>query len=263
MTFTTIAARSAICGVLMAIATSAAAAPVAWTPAIKGLTLWLKADEGLATSGASWADKSGKHDNAKALSGQAPTYVASGLNGLPVASFSGGQVMSIKGSILKSQRFTILAVATDTSSYSNNDDFREIVSNWSTSNAETSAFLGTIWTNVTGTTEDRIRFTDAIGGAGQSQSGQGDIPNPGNGFILTGLSGKSNACVYLDGKSEYCLGSALPARNLAGPWSLGRQGSLNGEYWQGDIAEVLVYNRPLTTKELKADIAYLKSKWGL
>jgi hypothetical protein len=34
-----------------------------------------------------------------------------------------------------------------------------------------------------------------------------------------------------------------------------------GEYWSGDIAELLVYSRSLKTSELAADVAYLTAKW--
>jgi hypothetical protein len=59
--------------------------------------------------------------------------------------------------------------------------------------------------------------------------------------------------------------TTLPTRSLTEPWALGRQG-LNaagdgGEYWSGDIAEVLVYSRALTASELATDIAYLSAKW--
>ena len=248
---------------LFASVVAAAPAVAEEGPYLEGLTLWLKGDDGLATDGSSWTDQSGEHHNATALSGQAPAYVATGLNGLPVASFSGNQAMSIAGSILKGQRFTILAVVTDTSSYVSNYDFREILSNWNTSNEDTSVFLGTIWTNATGRTEDRIRFTDEIGGANQDDSGQGDIAHPTSAFALAGLNSKTNACIHLNTRSEYCLGSALPTRGVGKPWYLGRQGGDSGEYWEGYIAEILVYDRTLSKSELKTDMAYLKAKWGL
>jgi hypothetical protein len=57
----------------------------------------------------------------------------------------------------------------------------------------------------------------------------------------------------------------LPTRALTEPWVLGRQG-LNvaqdgGEYWTGDVAEVLVYSRALKPSDLATDIAYLSAKW--
>ena len=84
-------------------------------PVTTGLSMWLKADAGLAPDGSSWIDQSGKGHNATALSGQAPTVLTNGPNSLPVAVFSGNQAMSISGEVVTKQLFTIVAVATDTS----------------------------------------------------------------------------------------------------------------------------------------------------
>jgi len=232
-------------------------------PEDRGLVLWLKADAGLATDGSVWADQSSRANDFVALPGQAPTYVADGLNGLPVARFSGHQVLSMTDHFVKSQQFTIMAVATDTSS-SNLGGWREIISNWSPHDGEQSIFLGTVWSTVHGERVDRIRFTDDIGGGFQGQGGQGRIPDPATAFILTGNSGAADACIYLGLKKEYCLGAPLSTRDLTHAWTIGRQGAkFNSEYWIGDIAEVLVYNRALTTAQRNANITYLAGKWGV
>lgn len=227
----------------------------------KNLTLWLKADDGLATDGSSWADRSGHGHDATALSGQAPAYVASGLNGLPVASFSGNQVMAIAGKLLSKQPFTIIAVVTDNSTFSADGDFREILSNWDTTTRTNSIFLGTLWTDATGAVTDRIRFTDAIGGQNQGQAGVGNIKQPTHAFILSATASSKTATVTVNGKVQYNLGMRLTKRDLKQGWYLGDQGDLKGEFWDGAIAEVLVYNSALTAKQLKADVAYLEKKW--
>jgi hypothetical protein len=232
-------------------------------PVTKGLDMWLKADAGLAQDGSTWADQSGKGNNATALSGQAPTVQAGGLNGLPVAVFSGNQVMSISGEIISSQLFTIIAVVTDTST-PGAGSYREILSNWDPSTETSSIFLGTIWGTVKSKQADRIRFTDAIGGANQGDTGQGNIKKPTNAFILTGVAGKGKAFIEVNSKKQYKLAGGFSTRALTEPWVLGRQGlneANGGEYWSGDIAEVLVYSRALKPSELATDIAYLAAKW--
>jgi len=42
---------------------------------------------------------------------------------------------------------------------------------------------------------------------------------------------------------------------------IGTQGNLSGEFWQGDIAEVLVYDRASSSSELQQDWAYLNQKY--
>jgi hypothetical protein len=233
-------------------------------PVTAGLSMWLKADAGLASDGSSWTDESGNGHSATALSGQAPTVQANGLNGLPVAVFSGNQVMSIAGGIITKQLFTIIAVVSDTST-PGAGSYREILSNWDPSTETNSIFLGTIWGTVKGKAADRIRFTDAIGGADQGDSGQGHISAPKKAFILTGVAAKGKAFIEVNTKKQYKLAGGLPARDLTEPWVLGRQGlnapGNSGEYWSGDIAEVLVYSRSLKPTELATDIAYLSAKW--
>jgi hypothetical protein len=229
-------------------------------PVTTGLSLWLKADDGLATDGSTWSDKSGNGHNATAIQGQAPTYVASAINGLPAAHFSGAQFMSIAGQVVTSQHFTIVAVATDEST-PQHGDFCDVVSNWSGSTGVRSIFLGTVWKRPGDEFLDRIRFTDEIGGSDQGQAGVGQIKNPTQPFILSAISDNTTARVYVGKKMQYDLAMHLKRRDLSAGWFLGDQGNCACEYWLGDVAEVLIYNRALSPRELKADVAYLKEKW--
>jgi hypothetical protein len=231
-------------------------------PSKQGLALWLEADKGLATDGSSWADQSGNGHNATAVAGEVPSYVPGAINGLPAAQFNGASDMSIAGSLLTSQQFTVLAVVTDASKYDgNNFEFREVLSNWSSKAPEQSIFLGDLWTNASGKTQDRIRFTDAIGGEDQSDTGVGKIKRPSDVFILGAVSAADDATVQLSSKVQYRLQQPLSTRDLAEAWYLGRQGEADVEHWNGYIAEVLVYNRALSKKDLKKAVAYLKAKW--
>ncbi len=84
--------------------------------------------------------------------------------------------MSIAGQVITGQQFTIVALASDSTTGAGNTGFREIVSNWDSSNSTTSVFLGT-----TGYNPTAVRFTDQIGGAADplhNQTGVGSIPNP-------------------------------------------------------------------------------------
>ncbi len=40
------------------------------------------------------------------------------------------------------------------------------------------------------------------------------------------------------------------------PWVIGQQGNIDGEYWVGDLAELVVYNRELSESERNAAIRY-------
>jgi hypothetical protein len=163
-------------------------------PATSGLSLWLESNQGLATDGSSWLDQSGNGHDATALPGQNPTVIPNAINGLPAVQFSGGQALSIAGQVITGQDFTIFAVAQDATS--SPAGFREIFSNWDPSNQTTSVFLGTTGFPVA------VRFTDDIGGANDpihNQTGVGVIPNAGNPFVLTAVSGSTDAFLNLDG----------------------------------------------------------------
>ena len=46
-------------------------------------------------------------------------------------------------------------------------------------------------------------------------------------------------------------------------WVIGQQGNIEGEYWQGDIAELLVYDRQLEPQEMESISKILALKYDL
>jgi hypothetical protein len=236
-------------------------------PVVTGLTQWLEANVGVTASSSgnvsAWGDQSGLGNSAsQAASGSQPLLVKTGLNGKPVLQFNGtSDWMQIAGQPLTSQQFTILAVVTDTRA-SGDTEFREVWSNWSTSNEGTSVFLGTTNNNPV-----RARFTDDMGGANDqhhNQTGVGRITNPADPFIFTGLSGATDATIYQNARLMADHGAPLSNRDLGGQYNIGTQlGTTSGELWQGDIAEILIYNRELSASELHTDWSYLQEKYSL
>jgi hypothetical protein len=228
-------------------------------PATSGLSLWLESNQGLAADGSSWLDQSGNGHDATALPGQNPTVIPNAINGLPAVQFGGGQALSIAGQVITGQEFTIFAVATDATTSA--AGFREIFSNWDTSNQTSSVFLGTTGFPVA------VRFTDDIGGANDpihTQTGVGEISNAGSPFVLTAVSGSTDAFLNLDGSPFYDNGAPLSTRDVSSTgYFLGRQGSSNFEYWNGTIEELLVYNGALTSSEITQTEDYLLSKYGI
>jgi uncharacterized repeat protein (TIGR01451 family) len=233
-------------------------------PVLAGLVLQLDASNGLAADGSTWNDVSSNGHNATALAGQAPTVQPNALNGLPVAVFSGNQALAVAGQVLTSQQFTVMAVVTDTSGPTG-PQLRDVFSNWDNSNSVTSVFLGDVGPNSTNhPTTTAARFTDALGGgtSPSSNNGVGVVSNPTQTFVLLGESTPTDAVIWQNGTPIASLGSPLPARNLATAYYIGKQGTLSGdEYWRGYIAEVLVYNRALTSAEASDMVSYLNAKW--
>lgn len=228
------------------------------------LVLWLKADEGVLLEGSgisSWADSSpAGHDAAQGTAFQRPTYIPSAINGMPAARFDGDDWLAITGQVLTSNQYTIVAVVNDTRT---DGGFKEVFSNWAFSNTLTSVFFGTTALNPTGPDTTRARLTDDVGGANQGQGGVGSITNRSNHFIFTGVSGAATARVLQNRILVAERSSPIPARNFTTAYVVGRQGQLGGEYWHGDIAELLVFNAELTECELSLVYDELNAKYGL
>jgi hypothetical protein len=69
--------------------------------------------------------------------------------------------------------------------------------------------------------------------------------------------------VFQNGRQFALHGSGLSPRNLKTAYVLGQQGNINGEFWNGDLAELLVFNRGLTRDELAGLRQDLASRYGL
>jgi len=114
--------------------------------------------------------------------------------------------------------------------------YRELVAQWTNANSGNSFFLGT-------TLNTHIRFSDNWNDV--------DIGTwtTGKWHHLVAVSTTNNAYIYLDNVLKATKGSALTYSGV-GPIVIGRQGTLNAEYWKGNIDEVRIYNRTLSTSEI-------------
>ena len=256
--------RTSFRGVVFAIALQllACSTQAATLPFTTGLKLWLDATTGVTTSGSTvtgWADQSGNSHDGSHTSGS-PQLVGGAINGLPAINFDGAAdyFALAGGAVLASDSFTIFAIATDTGPSAG---YRNIYSNWDAGNSWSSVFLGT----ADGTSPARSgRVTDGLYATDV-------ITDPTTPFISWGVyQGGVNAELFLDGAS---VGSEAqndqPAddtnpngkRDVSTLSYIGQQGSFPGEYWQGLIGEVLVYEGALTPAEQAEVYGYLYAKW--
>ncbi|MFP6667024.1 MAG: DUF1553 domain-containing protein, partial [Pirellulales bacterium] len=218
-----------------------------------GLTLHLRADLGVVTDDdgrvALWKDQSGTHHAQAAATGQRPLVVAHGIGNRPALRFDGKRrFLQVDGQLLSSQPCTIFVVATDIATTNNH---RSLISTWdgAAGNATTSLFLG-----LTG--KNSVRFSDNFAAAGQ-------VASPQQPFVLTAVNGVGGAAVYQNSTELANRGASLAQRNLKTNWVVGQQGNINGEYWHGDIAEILVYDRELTKVERPLVWGYLMNRYGI
>jgi len=217
------------------------------------LRLWLRADAGVTLDEqgrvSGWKDRSGKgHDAQQLLASARPELVSEGVNGQPALRFDGQKrFLALNGQPLTSQAFTILAVVTDRAGAGSH---REIFSNWRRENNIGSAvFLGT-------TGASAVRFTDFFAPAGV-------LSQPDQPLVLSALTGPGTAAVFQNRDVLSERPAPLPVRKLDTPYVIGQQGNIDGEYWQGEIAEVLVYDRTLSRAELEGLWDYFGARYQI
>ncbi|MBL8809348.1 MAG: DUF1553 domain-containing protein, partial [Planctomycetaceae bacterium] len=184
---------------------------------------------------ASWKDQS-PHQNHAAQSQllRAPRRNEQGIAGQPSVTFNGtSSYMNLAGQVLPHDECTVLAVVTDEGAAGH----RELLSNWSgrDGNSGTSFFVGL-------TNESAIRLSDAI-------SGVGEIRNRKEPFILTATNGEAGAAVFQQSRQVAGQTNPLPVRRLETPWVIGQQGNIDGEYWKGQLALLIVLDKQLTPAE--------------
>jgi len=172
------------------------------------------------------------------------------LGGQPAIHFDGNrQFLQLNGQILLNGNYnllTVIAIVTDDSA---DGGHREIISNWRAPDRTTSSvFLGT-------TGDGQIRFSDQF-----VEAGVLDQLSPPT--ILTAVNSHFDATVY---QNHRLLGQrkALQEFDFNAPYVIGTQGSLGGEDWHGDIAELLVYGRALSETECETVWSYLASRYSL
>lgn len=239
------------------------------TPAtISNLQAWFKADSLALSDGAAvgtWTESSpNAYAATQAVAGQKPIYKANIVNGLPVVRFSSASSQYLDlGTVLgKPANFTTFAVYQTTDASTRQDAFGSIDSSYTGAkgwglldlNNSAAGCLAHGWAS-DGTNSAWPRALSAI---------------TANTFYYTAsayVSGGTSSVPYINGVTPaYTVaGGTTPASNsgTAYSFSLGRAGAYNGNYFSGDLAEVIIYNKALSNAERAQVEAYLKNKYGL
>jgi cytochrome c553 len=219
-----------------------------------GLALWLRADRGITLDergGVSrWEDQSGRGHHADQPSERArPIRATNGPAGRPVLRLDGaGHFLRLDGQVLTSPQFSVFAVAADRTT---GMAHRELFSNWNGAggNSVSSVFLGT-------TGPGQVRFSDHFAPAGV-------LDRPEQPHLLTAITGPEGAAVYQNRIEIARRSTPLADRNLKPPYVVGQQGNIQGEFWNGDLAELLVFDRALSAPEREQVWDALSARWGL
>jgi Fibronectin type III domain len=220
------------------------------------LLLWLKADSGLAQTGTNtpvsyWVDQSGSTNNAtQGTSANQPLWVTNALNGLPIVRFNGTSsyfsLPQFMSGTVGAEEFVVLKAATNQPAGT--------PCLWRLGGSETA----NNYPNISG------QIAEGFGSTAVYNLGVPAQPLTNyNVYEVSATNGLWAA--WLDGQ---LLGSSMVNTYGWGAWatlqSLGCDAwGGPSSYFAGDVAEVLMFNRPLTGDEKVSVGSYLVLKYGL
>lgn len=211
-----------------------------------GLHLWLSADTGVLTSGSgvtSWLDQSGNGRNASmATPARRPTLGNNGPGGLPAIHFNGSQSLYLDVFAQPTQ-FSVFVVGRNTRP---DESFSMILGPGG--NAPNNQLR---WENgsqalFVGTGNNLPIITASVG----------------NTRVYHALSASYDGSTMTTYRDGALMNSS--SFTTTGPWTLASVGSWYSTYFMtGDLAEILIYDRALTSSERAAVNTYLRTKYFL
>ena len=214
----------------------------AWSPAsIAGLQLWLDASQiaGLndGDAVATWSDRSGNGNNAtQATASKRFTYQTGEINGLPIVRGDGIDDFFDVTTPLNLTDYTVFAVV------------------------KRAAGSQSVLAGAEGAGQSYMGIFTTFGATLQNENGSfaGNIASdPAVAALLRFSASSGNASFGLDG-SDTAFASAV-----TGSFRFGRIGSrASGQYFAGDLGEVVIYNTALGLVNRQLVESYLRTKWG-
>jgi prepilin-type N-terminal cleavage/methylation domain-containing protein len=174
-----------------------------------------------------------------------PAYINNGINGLPVVRFLGnGAYLEYDASSLVSSNYTIFAVVQRRVGSSNN------------------GFLGTFGGSVANTI-NFVYHNDLFWLQTGSDNGQASIPkynSPVAAIFNASQSSTVGKIMFLNGAQILNSPSSTTLLTSISSAAIGRY---SGSGYNGDIGEIIIFNRFLTNNERKSVESYLSQKWNI
>jgi hypothetical protein len=227
----------------------------------EGLQQWLRADKGTSWDPLSrsatgvWQDQSGNGHNAMPSLGHEPTFSADGRTCQPTWQFSGSSSFNFNLPIAGWGEMTVFLVANNAKDPPNGSYYSEAAAILWTENALWgNTFVSPYQTHVYA----RFGTTQVGNNLGYTRTGSGI----GQDFTITrAVHNKETDEIYADGLRIFSQGGKLDA--LGGVTGAGTIGEgINNTYFNGEISEILVYNRVLSSQEAMRVESYLRNKYG-
>lgn len=219
-----------------------------------GLQLWLDANDSatitIGTGVSQWTDKSGVGNTVTQATGLLqPTYVAGVQNGKPIVRFDGATQFLTKTTpvaLSNLSAFTIFMVASADNTVGND------------------GAVG-LFNGINQRAWRLLRLNAAAGRTlNTSLDGSSTIASTATGGTSTVFA---TTYATLNGTNQFISSTATTDTDaqtaILNSTADLEVGSTAGQFWDGDIAEILFYNRLLNAPEITATLLYLNTKWGL
>lgn len=204
-----------------------------------------------------WVDSGGSNTVTQATGTMKPTYLTAGFNGRPTVSFDGGDNMFRASTTMLASNtgFTGFFVGT----LATLGAFRDIVS---VDGLTANGFLfRTVNTNI-------LNLSASSTGVGLDilvPSSQLFVANEEVWGMIKYDSATGNYEVQFRGVTD--AGTTGPGTifNTPDEFTIGsRRGSITpSQFWNGNMSQILLYNRALTTDEVNKNISFIQSEWGI
>lgn len=233
------------------------AAPL--SPPAANLQRWYKADA-LSLSDnalvATWPDSSGHGADLTASGSSRPTFVAARWNGLPGVAFSLAQALSSTATAGRpTSDVTVFAVL----EHGKRGSSPQFVT-WATGGLDGWNLYGSSATDANAMPPAFIALTSG-GTWGDSTQASSVRPGRMDPFIVMGQRTGSTIVTRVDGTQDSSSGHSGALNYGSGPITLELGNKPSSAPFEGTIYEVLIYDRALTTAEIKQAEAYLDTKW--
>lgn len=245
-----------------------------------GLLLWLDASDpdndgdntnnpANGTSVTSWSDRSGNGNNARILSGQgSPTYrPSSNINSVPAMRFvrsagNSGQVFEVPGVDIRATTrpdVTIFAVYRASNPVSG-----QLFGVWGQDNGSWDRFF--ISNGYNGTTNGVVGLGPTQGGFQVNGAGDGTtrlvtVLYDGNVSGSTNSGPTNGSKIYFDGAEVNQFTDSTHPTNAQSTFRIGWDG--DDSAFNGDIAEIIIYDRVLSDTDVNTVSTYLADKYGV
>ena len=222
------------------------------------LVLWLNAGEGITIEDGKvsrWEDLSGQGNHATAEGDNRPTYNTSvgELNDQPAVCFDGIDTWLDAGEKIEPDEITMIAVFKPVDFTSN---FQRIISRRSTTEGYMLSFG-------TGDDSDRMRTIIATD-ADNFVRADGSYLEENSPYLVVGTWDTSDLKMYLNGALDASApGSGSITYKTDISLGIGGNPSDSAAFFNGDIAEILIFERPLDEDEREMVEAHLNEKYDI